>query len=51
MNFYSIYFTRNGQVVRLPHNPEKLPEDKASDNGDYNILGIGAVTVPRSAQN
>lgn len=45
--FYSIYFTRSGQVVRLPINPAELPETKAADNGEYNLLGIGPVTVPR----
>lgn len=45
--FYSIYFTRNGQVVRLPINPAELPETKDGDNGEYNVLGVGPVTVPR----
>ena len=47
-NFYSIYFTRNGEVVRLPHNPEKLPETRSASNGEYNVLGLGPVMVPRT---
>lgn len=47
MVLYSIYFTHNGQVVRLPHNPSELPEEKEMDPGDYNVLGLGPVSVPR----
>lgn len=47
-NFYSIYFTRQGEVVRLPHNPSKLPETKSASNGEYNVLGIGPIMVPRT---
>lgn len=46
-NFYSIYFTRDGQVMRLPVNPEKLPESQDTDNGEYNVLGLGPVMIPR----
>lgn len=48
MILYSIYFTHNGQVVRLPHNPSELPETQEVENGDYNVLGIGPISVPRS---
>jgi len=48
MNLWSLYFSRGGQVVRLPHNPEKLPETKDADNGSYNVLGIGPIMVPRT---
>lgn len=44
---YGLFFSRDGQVLRLPHNPEKLPVSKDSDNGEYNVLGIGPITVPR----
>lgn len=47
MILYSIYFTHNGQVVRLPHNPSELPEEKEMEPGDYNVLGLGPVSVPR----
>lgn len=44
---YGLFFSRDGQVLRLPHNPEKLPVSKDSDNGEYNVLGIGPITIPR----
>lgn len=47
MNFYSIYFTRNGQVVRLPFNPSELPDEQESENGQYNVLGIGPLSIAR----
>lgn len=47
MVLYSIYFTHSGQVVRLPHNPSELPEEKEMEPGDYNVLGLGPVSVPR----
>lgn len=47
-NFYSIYFTHNGQVVRLPHNPSELPDTQDASNGEYNVLGLGPVMVPRT---
>lgn len=47
-NFYSIYFTHNGQVVRLPHNPSELPDTQDASNGEYNVLGLGPVMVPRA---
>lgn len=46
-NNYGIFFSRDGQVIRLPINPEKLPETKDGDNGEYNVLGIGPITIPR----
>ena len=47
MNFYSIYFTRNGQVVRLPFNPSELPDEQEAENGQYNVLGIGPLSIAR----
>jgi hypothetical protein len=44
---YGLFFSRDGQVLRLPHNPEKLPVSKDNDNGEYNVLGIGPITIPR----
>lgn len=46
-NFYSIFFTRGGEVARLPINPEKLPDSQDTDNGEYNVLGLGPITIPR----
>lgn len=45
---YGIFFSRAGQVLRLPHNPEKLPVTKGGENGEYNVLGIGPITIPRT---
>lgn len=44
---YGIFFTIEGTVFRLPHNPEKLPVTKDNENGEYNVLGIGPITIPR----
>lgn len=44
---YGLFFTRDGTVIRLPINPEKLPVEKDGENEDYNVLGIGPITVPR----
>lgn len=47
-NLYRIYFSRDSTVLPLPINPEKLPETKDADNGEYNVLGIGPVMQPRT---
>lgn len=47
-NLYRIYFSRDSTVLPLPLNPEKLPETKEADNGEYNVLGIGPVMQPRT---
>lgn len=44
---YGVFFTRDGTVIRLPNNPEKLPVELEGDNQEYNVLGIGPITVPR----
>lgn len=44
---YGLFFTIEGTVFRLPHNPEKLPVTRDNDNEDYNVLGIGPITIPR----
>ena len=46
-NNFGLFFTRDGVVIRLPVNPEKLPVARDSDNSDYNVLGIGPIIVPR----
>ena len=47
-NLYRIYFSRDSTVLPLPINPEKLPETKDADNGEYNVLGLGPVMQPRT---
>ena len=44
---YGIFFSLDKTVIRLPINPETLPDSLEGDNEQYNILGIGEVTVPR----
>lgn len=46
-NNFGIFFTRDGVVIRLPVNPDKLPVAVESDNSEYNVLGIGPIMVPR----
>lgn len=46
-NNYGLFFTKESQVIRLPHNPEKLPVTRDNDNEEYNVLGIGPITIPR----
>lgn len=47
MNHYEIFFTYEGQVLKLPQNPETLPVELEGENEAYNVLGIGPITVPR----
>lgn len=46
-NDYGLFFTRGDTVIRIPVNPEKLPEARGSENDDYNVLGLGPILVPR----
>ena len=48
VNNFGLFFTRDSTVVRLPVNPEKLPVVRDNDNGEYNVLGIGPIMVPRT---
>ena len=48
VNNFGLFFTRDGTVIRLPVNPEKLPVARDTENGDYNVLGIGQIMVPRT---
>lgn len=48
MNKYAIYFTYEGTVLQLPQNPETLPVDLSGENQEYNVLGIGPITIPRT---
>lgn len=47
---YGLFFSGNGQTVRLPVNPEIFPIERTTDNGDYNVLGIGQIVTPRTPQ-
>lgn len=45
---YGIYFQREGEEpYLLPVNPETLPVERTADNGEYNVLGIGPIMIPR----
>lgn len=46
-NNFGLFFTRDDLVIRLPFNPEELPVEKDGDNGEYNVLGIGPIMMPR----
>lgn len=46
-NNFGLFFTREGTVVRLPVNPEKLPEERTTDNGSYNVLSLGPIMQAR----
>ena len=48
MNQYTLYFTYEGTVLQLPQNPETIPVDLPGDNQEYNVLGIGPITIPRT---
>lgn len=45
---YGLYFQKPGQLAYLlPVNPETLPVARSVENGEYNILGVGPVMIPR----
>lgn len=45
---YGLYFQREGETAYLlPVNPENLPVARSVENGEYNIVGIGPVMIPR----
>ena len=46
-NDYGIFFSYGNDVIRLPINPEELPDTLEADNTEYNVLGVGPITVPR----
>lgn len=47
-NKYGLYIAREGTVVRLPVNPESYAITKDNDNGNYNVLGVGPIMIPRT---
>ena len=48
VNNFGLFFTRDGTVIRLPVNPEKLPVARDHDTSEYNVLGIGPIMIPRT---
>lgn len=46
-NNYGLYVSGSGQSLRIPVNPEKYPIEKNNENGEYNVLGIGPIMIPR----
>lgn len=47
-NKYGLYIAHEGTVVRLPVNPESYSTTKDNDNGNYNVLGVGPIMIPRT---
>lgn len=47
-NQYGLYIAHVGTVVRLPVNPESYSTTKDNDNGNYNVLGVGPIMIPRT---
>lgn len=48
MGRFGIYFQKEGEApYLLPVNPETLPVARSADNGEYNVLGIGPIMIPR----
>ena len=47
MNYYGLFFTLGTKIIRLPVNPETLPDSLPGNNETYNILGVGEVTALR----
>lgn len=47
---YKLYFSKGSTVLALPVNPEKLPETLTTDNGKYNVLGLGPILQPRTPE-
>ena len=50
MNNYGIFFSLDNKVIRLPINPETMPESLPGSNETYNVIGIGDITIPRTPQ-
>ena len=47
-NKYGLYLSREGTTVRLPVNPESYTINRDNDNGNYNVLGVGPIMIPRT---
>lgn len=47
-NQYGLYLSREGLTIRLPVNPESYKISRDNDNGEYNVLGVGPIMIPRT---
>lgn len=47
-NKYGLYIAHEGTVIRLPVNPESYAITRDNDNGNYNVLGVGPIMIPRT---
>ena len=47
-NKYGLYLSSEGTVLRLPVNPESYSITQDNDNGNYNVLGVGPIMIPRT---
>lgn len=47
-NHFGLFFSRDRTVIRLPVNPEELPEEHPGDTETVNVLGLGEVIIPRA---
>lgn len=47
-NKYGLYLSREGTTIRFPVNPESYTITKDSENGEYNVLGVGPIIIPRT---
>jgi len=47
-NKYGLYLACEGTVIRLPVNPESYSITQDNDNGNYNVLGVGPIMIPRT---
>ena len=47
-NKYGLYLAHEGTVIRLPVNPESYSITRDNDNGNYNVLGVGPIMIPRT---
>lgn len=47
-NLYGLYLAHEGTVLRLPVNPESYAITQDNDNGNYNVLGVGPIMIPRT---
>ena len=47
-NLYGLYLSHEETVIRLPVNPESYSITRDNDNGNYNVLGVGPIMIPRT---
>jgi len=45
---YGLYLSRDGTTIRLPVNPASYAISRDNDNGNYNVLGVGPIMIPRT---